>query len=159
MQAIRYIFNLIAFALVLLFLCCVAIVFLFLFAANRPPPSDERLIKAFTERRSDFETLITMCSEGALDFSDASSTRQRLLDELGLMSLRCYEDKISITAYARGFSPEGGIYKGYVYFTDGLPTRLVGSVVENLEYKPKVYEPWTKLYRKIDDNWYLFFLY
>ena len=159
MQAIRHIFNLIAFAFVLLFLCCVAIVLLLLFAANRPPPIDKHLIKTFTERRSDFETLITMCCGDALDSSDTSSTCQRLLDELGLMSLRCYEDKISITVYARGFSPEGGIYKGYVYFPDGLPTRLMGSVVEDLEYKPKEYEPWTKLYRKIDDNWYLYFLY
>ena len=64
-----------------------------------------------------------------------------------------------ITVYAEGWSPEGGIYKGYEYFPDGFPARLEVSLVESLEYDPQAYESGTWLYRKISENWYLWFLY
>lgn len=148
------------------------------------PPSDDILIETLVSNRSDFETLVEMMDEDtnhialhkvAKDYilynrgEEGTIDKQRfqeyrdLLDKLNLHSITHYstrnEESFQIKAYVHGGMPEGGVYKGYTYFCGGFPERLKSSLVESLEYDPQTYEPGTFLYRKIDENWYLWLIY
>jgi hypothetical protein len=172
-------------AFIRLFAICLALLaFSILTGCSNPPPDDDFLIETFESNRSDFEGLVRMMSEDtriaplhkvARDYvqydagqGDTTIDEQRLQEyrdlftKLDLLSITHYtrnEESFVITVYAEGWSPEGGIYKGYEYFPDGFPARLEDSLVASLEYNPQVYESGTWLYRKINDNWYLWFLY
>lgn len=147
------------------------------------PPSDELLIETFGSNRNDFETLVRMIDKDTNETalyevdkrytmynSDEKGTideqrRQEylaLLAKLNMLSIGIStgrERSFVITAYAKGFSPEGGVYKGYEYFPNGFPARRMSSLVQSLEYTPQIYKPGTLLYRKIDENWYLWLIY
>ncbi len=150
--------------------------------SNRPP-SDEILIEQFTSKQDKLEMMIKMMGEDtsetglhkiARDYLQYDADRRgeideqriqeyrRLFDELNLLSITHYRgdtESFLITAYAAGWSPEGGIYKGYEYFPEGLPEKHKDQLVDSLEYDPDEYEPNTWLYRLINENWYLWFLY
>lgn len=155
-----------------------------LMGCSSPIPSDDLLIGRFESNRSDFIVLVEMMREDTRNTSLHKVTRdyvqydagqenttideQRiqeyrdLFTKLNLLSITHYtrdEESFVITVFARGWSPEGGIYKGYEYYPDGFPASLEGSLVESLEYDPQAYEPGTWLYCKISENWYLWFLY
>jgi hypothetical protein len=135
-------------------LCSFVVLSFFLVGCSKTaPPDDDSLIENFNGHRSDFETLVTLSPQ------DSAPEANQLVDKLRLHSVRFYEDSVLLTAYVSGLSPEGGVYKGYEYFPHGLPGRFAASVVDDLEYDPKIYEPGTWLRRKIDENWYLFLLY
>jgi hypothetical protein len=146
------------------------------------PPSDDLLIETFTTNRHDFETLVRMMSEDTANTAlwkvhqdyvkyqeEGTVITERRLQEyrslfgrLGLMSMTHYpnaRESFLITVYAEGFSPEGGIYKGYEYFPEGIPEEYESSLVDSLKYDPKTHDPGTWLYREIDQHWYLWFLY
>lgn len=161
--------------------------FVFIIASpvsSSPPPTDRQMIDNFTENRSDFETLVEMMVEDTNEVAlfkvhrdyvkyyeseQEDTVDQRriqeyrtLLKKLNLLSIAYYqhrEESFVITAYAAGGIPDEGIYKGYEYFPGGLPARFEAALVDSLEYDPKTYEPGTSLYREIDGNWYLWFLY
>jgi hypothetical protein len=146
-------------------------------------PSDESLIEQFTSNQSKFETAIEMMGEDtsetalykiARDYIQYEAGREGEIDEQRAEEYRCLFDELNwlsithyrgdtesflITVYAEGWSPEGGIYKGYEYFPEGLPEKHRDRLVESLEYAPDEYESGTWLYRRIDENWYLWFLY
>jgi hypothetical protein len=167
------------FAIVLLFLATISSTG----CSQSRPPSDESLIESFESNRRDFEALVKMMKEDTEEVAlhtvakgyvqyllgeEATINEQRLLeyrgllDRLGLSSISHYareKESFQITAYARGWSPEGGTYKGYEYFVDGFPSRLDSSLVERLDYDPQTFDSGTYLYSKIDDNWYLWLLY
>ena len=152
--------------------------------SSRPLPDDDLLMEMFESNQDDFEILVEMMSEDtktvplhkvAKDYiqytvsqKDTTLDEQRiqeyrdLFTELDLLSITHFtrnEESFLIIVYAEGWSPEGGIYKGYRYFPDGFPSRFEASLVESLEYDPQAYESGTWLYRKINENWYLWFLY
>ena len=168
----------------LLVLCLVLLALAILAGCANPPPSDDSLMEMFESNQSDFETLVEMMSEDTkitplykvtedyvqYNVSQENTTinEQRIqkyrdlftkLDLLSIAHFTHHEENFVITVYAEGWSPEGGIYKGYEYFPDGFPARLEVSLVESLEYDPQAYESGTWLYRKISENWYLWFLY
>ena len=156
-------------------LCLILLVTLLIGCSPSPPPNDDTLLETFRNHRSDFETLANMLIEDTdLQMVARGYTRpdnvyelgisgQRILDyrellrKLDLLSIQRHQEGISLTAYAGGALPDDGIYKGYVYFPDGLPARLRSSLVDNLDNLGWNPDHTTSLYRQIDDNWYLWF--
>ncbi len=155
-----------------------------LMGCSDPIPSDALLIEKFESNRSDFETLVEMMREDtklaplhkvAKDYvqynasqNDTTIAEERLqayralFTKLDLRSITHFtrnEESFAIIVYAPGWSPEGGIYKGYEYFPNGFPLRHKDALVKSLEYDPHAYESGTWLYREINENWYLWFLY
>jgi hypothetical protein len=145
-------------------------------------PDDATLIRIFSEHRKDFETLAAMFVEDTSTFNLARvsvdyvsyhrsaygqplsdqrlSSYRDLLRKLGLEFVSDgTEGGVIFVAFVRGWGPEGGVYKGYRFFPDGIPESWRSSVVDELHYQPKKYEPNTSLHRKIDKYWYLWFLY
>lgn len=160
------------------------ILLLCLTGCGDPIPEDALLITTFEAQQDDFETLVAMMREDVARTSlhkvdrayvqydqsenDAEISEERvqayrdLFARLDVLSITYYnrkEESFLITAFARGWSPEGGIYKGYEYYPDGLPPRRAEDVVDSLDYEPQTYEPGTWLYREMEGNWYLWFLY
>lgn len=149
-----------------------------------PIPSDKLLIERFTVNQDSFETLVALMAEDTDQIAIYKITKdyvqyyagregelaeqriqeyRHLLDALGLLSITHYPDeegeKFLLTVLAQGWSPEGGIYKGYEYFPDGLPEKNEDQLVASLEYDPAEHDSGTWLYRHIEENWYLWFLY
>ena len=80
-----------------------------------------------------------------------------LLEELELHSVTYYPTgggSVVMTAYAQGWSPEGGTYKGYEFFPSGLPDDRQSPVADSLDDPQS--SAWLR--RKIDENWYLWYL-
>lgn len=139
------------------------------------------MIENLERHRPQFEMLVAMITEDtggttlqkvALDYITFDLTRpapinearrqeyRALMTSLGLLSVARYDEKsIVMMAYAEGWSPEGGIYKGYEYFPNGFPLDRDVPVGDVLTFEPRKYEPGTTVYRKIDGHWYLWFLY
>jgi hypothetical protein len=155
---------------------CLILFAAFLVRCSSAAPSDETLMETFGQHQDGFETLVSMFTEdialekAARNYTrpsnihelGVSSQRMRsyrdLLRELDLLSIERSQEAILLTAYAGGASPDSGVYKGYAYFPNGVSERVCHSVVDdldNLRWRPHQV---TSACRRIDKNWFLWFL-
>lgn len=157
-------------------LCLMSLVAFLVGCSPSSPPNDDTLLETFRTHRSEFEILANMLIEDTDlqkvargytrpdDVYGLGISRQRILDyhellkKLNLLSVERHQEGVSLTAFAGGALPDDGIYKGYVYFPDGLPAKLGPSLVDSLDNLAWNPDRVTSLYRQIDENWYLWFL-
>jgi hypothetical protein len=137
------------------------------------PHADEILVENFTNHRDKFVTLVNMVvndkdlesvttkyvlPENTTISEQRLQEYRRLLKELDLCSIEVHQEAVFLTAYIGGSFPDDGVYKGYVYFPDGIPGELKASVIDNLDGLEWNANHVTKFYKKIDEKWYLWFL-
>ena len=132
-------------------------------------PSDADLIERFRDKRSEFESLVRMAREdaetvgtitprylspsGALS-NDRWAEYRSLFEELDLEGgLNTGTSTVEIFASVRGFA-FGGSDKGYLY-SDRPP----GKLYDSLDDMPGHTESLVPSYRRIDENWYLYYMW
>ena len=140
------------------------------------PPADAALLGQFQKNRAAFQKLAEMIAvdqsvekvhqayiHGSSPGEKRLAEYRRLLRQVNCQSVTRWdhpdEYTVEVTAFAGGALPDDGIYKGFEFFPKGLPERSAGDVVSSLDGDPHRVEGGTRRYRKINENWYLTFLY
>ena len=144
------------------------------------PPTDANLLSGFNANRADFANVAEMILadrktqkvhltyvRGASPAEARLKEYRDLLKKIGVQSVDRWDRQdendqslVEFTAFAGGAFPDDGIYKGIMYCPVRLPERFAGDVVPSLDaVDRRNVKEGTKLFQKIDDNWYLTFLY
>lgn len=155
-----------------IFCCFVSLILVGCFSPSNPP-ADKTLIEIFNNQQNKFETLANMLlddtdlqkvtsnyvlPEGAKISNQRLQEYRQLLKEVNLHSVERSKEAVFLTAYVSGGLSDDGIYKGYVYFQNGIPRESEALMIDNLdglEWNPNQV---LEFYRKIDEKWYLWFL-
>ena len=144
------------------------------------PPTDAALLAGFKTNRADFVKVADMILadnktqkvhltyvRGTSPDENRLKQYRRLLKKIGVQSVDRWDRQeeqdqslVEFTAFAGGAFPDDGIYKGIMYCPKRLPARFTQDVVASLDAMDrKKVKQGTRLFQKIDDNWYLTFLY
>lgn len=84
-----------------------------------------------------------------------------ILSDLNVISVRRYYNRrwmqpVTIfMLHTSGAPPDDSTYREIVFFPKGLPPQLQGRLVTNLDEHDIPKQSGTRLYRRIDDNWFL----
>ncbi len=144
------------------------------------PPTDASLLAGFETNRSDYAKVAEMILadrktqkvhltyvRGASPDESRLKQYRDLLKKIGVQSVDRWDRQdesdqslVEFTAFAGGAFPDDGIYKGIMYCPVGLPERFAGDVVPSLDtVNRRNVKQGSRLFQKIDEHWYLTFLY
>lgn len=142
-----------------------------------PPPTDAALMERLSRNRDAFERLVRMFTVDANVRKIRRDLRgpplslpprriseyQSILEGLDLLSVAAdpLRDQVAIEmlVWVGGAWPDDGMYKWYYYCPLGLPARRESDLVNDLNAHLRTAHSGAWLYRRIDRNWYLSFLY
>jgi len=126
------------------FLFVLFIIFFFACTSSAPPPTENELIKIYTEHESAINSL--------LDNPD-NPARKAGLGVKSIHILPADSRVVHFSFWSKDFFGPGGASKGLAYL-EKVPKTLVSSVDNNPDVKPPNQGIF---YRRINENWYVFY--